>query len=315
MSKRAARCARRRAASPRRVAAPRRRTWRALDVLYASSTSSLTVRLRLPACLSISVLLSSRSWKPISLRSSRSASHSEAAARSRAHASRSAPCLAITACTIVVSTKPMAASSACTDASAERGGDAGGRSLINRHRRRRGVGGGSGHLDVLDQLLHDVLESGGGGGAGGGCRGRHALLRKLLVAVRLLLLARLLLALDALELRLLALNLRERARQVLLRRHGRRLEGRVDHLHVAPHALAELAPAHRPHQPPVAQVTAELRRREHLDRHVDLLARQHGPRARERHRHLRRHLVTADKEHAGARRPRHLADVLEPPDL
>mmetsp|Transcript_70390 Transcript_70390/g.139529 ORF Transcript_70390/g.139529 Transcript_70390/m.139529 type:complete len:231 (-) Transcript_70390:324-1016(-) len=62
----------------------------------------------LPPCLSISVLLSSRFSNPISVRSLRRESHSEALARSVAHASRLSPCLATTASTIVSSRKPMA---------------------------------------------------------------------------------------------------------------------------------------------------------------------------------------------------------------
>merc|ERR1719240_1188458 len=62
--------------------------------------------------------------------------------------------------------------------------------------------------------------------------------------------------------------------------------------------------------------------RAHLDSYVDFLARLHGALARvlgalarEGDHHLRAHLVATDEGHLGARRPRHLADVLQAPDL
>merc|ERR1719231_1367672 len=94
-----------------------------------------------------------------------------------------------------------------------------------------------------------------------------------------------------------------------------RLRVRVDDVDVRPHALAPLIAPHRAGEPPVTEVAAVLLRRDQVHRHVHLLAGRHGALAGEGHGEGPGHLVAAHVHDLRAGRPRHLACVLEAPDL
>merc|ERR1719498_1380423 len=179
------------------------------------------------------------------------------------------------------------------------------------HGRRDGGGGGDGRGDAGGgRGGHRARARGGGGGGGGGggrrfLRGGGHVWRVDIVKVGLLLSG---------QVTLLLLDLGHLGGDQSLVKALIGLR-RVDDLHVAPDALAKLAAHVRPREAPVAEVTAVLLWRDHLDGHVNLFAREDGGGAREGHRHVAGHLIAAHKEHARARRPGHLAHVLEAPDL